>query len=328
MPFKVKAIMSIREDFILSLNISKLRIENFPGFVFLFGGKAFEEEQNAAGEVPASMRGMLYREILVKYRNIYDRLIIPETFKDWLNDAIYNNLIDFELDLAELSSVVAIVTEAPGAIAELGAFCMVPDLQNKIIVISNEYFVREDSFLNLGPYRYQSRKFEDSIYRFQWPFTVSRATNIPPVISINHAELQESCSLAALGLSEFISSRTRSSISFDPQSAGNMMLFAADLIRIFGALKITEIYTYLSVFSDKIKKPRVGQFLFVLEKLEIIRPVHSGNTKYYVAGAKSQVFIKYAYSEKFMASDEILSVLVKDYEREDTFRLNAVLAKP
>jgi hypothetical protein len=68
---------------------------------------------------PVSIRDAMFRE-LAKDSAVEKRIRVAEHYKDWSHDSIYQDLVSFERHLAELSSVIVLVLESSGSIAELG----------------------------------------------------------------------------------------------------------------------------------------------------------------------------------------------------------------
>ena len=59
----------------------------------------------------------------------------------------YDNLLEFEIDIAELASVIPIFLEGPGAMVETGAFFSKPSLKKKLLIILDKDYFNRDSFI-------------------------------------------------------------------------------------------------------------------------------------------------------------------------------------
>jgi hypothetical protein len=93
---------------------------------------------------------------------------------------LFKNLMDFEADLASICSLVVIVLESPGSIAELGAFSQLADLSRRIIAVKSSHFNNHDSFINLGILRYISRDHESGVKSYPW--NIEDPATITPTI--------------------------------------------------------------------------------------------------------------------------------------------------
>ena len=101
----------------------------------------------------------------VSSRSKYEyRVFYPE---DMFGELIYGHkgydLLTLENMLAESVDVVALLVHSYGTIAELGAFCNYPSLRDKLIVVNDEQYKREKSFINLGPIRYLKKSSTSTI---------------------------------------------------------------------------------------------------------------------------------------------------------------------
>lgn len=79
------------------------------------------------------LRPLLFAMLFLRYVssiecNLIDQITLAEEFKDWIHDSVYKDLLDFENDIAHISSLIVIVLESPGALAELGLF-----VRNKVL---------------------------------------------------------------------------------------------------------------------------------------------------------------------------------------------------
>lgn len=324
--------MSSRENFVQNIDINNIRIENFPGFLFLFGGTPHINNSN--GQVPASMRGLVCDELYAKYPRHSPILRMPEEFQDWLHHSNYPNLIEFELDLAELASVVAVIVEASGAIAELGAFCVLDNLRNKLAVISNDYFVADGTFIELGPYKHQESIDEKSVHKFSWMFQIPRANNQPPVLNIDIEDSRKISPLIAKSIIDFYERKHQKTYAFNTKSNGHWMLLISDLIAKMHALKFSEILRCIDLFEGQVDKENLGrlkkklkQYLFILEKFELIKRKKFGNDTYYKKGDSSSAYIKYAFSSSGgLNSNEISAALLDEYKEDDPYRYTAIIS--
>ena len=112
-----------------------------------------------------SMRSQFINYIQSEHRHIFisgkatknvcsnERVILAEQVEElWdkcLNekDAGYDNLLEFEMDIAELASVIPIFLEGPGAMIETGAFFCKSNLRKKLLIILKKDYFHKDSFI-------------------------------------------------------------------------------------------------------------------------------------------------------------------------------------
>ena len=96
------------------LDPTRLRIHPPKKTVFLCGGIA-----------GASTDVLSLRDYLFRIRNISTELsatiVLAERANALYRDTTYGDLISFEEDIARIASVVLVIAESPGSLAELGA---------------------------------------------------------------------------------------------------------------------------------------------------------------------------------------------------------------
>lgn len=246
-----------RERYLSLISLHESHVNLSPPIVFLFGGEI---------DSPHSVRGVLYKYIMVKHPALSNSLVIPENFKDWLHDSVYPDLLTFESDLAQTSSLIIIALESPGAIAELGSFSVNEALKDKIITIISEHHHNQDSFIKLGPLRQLQ---DGNVYSYPYDHKVLGNTlneYLEDIINNVQSTL----------------SKTQKSEQFNFSSNGHIALLIFEIILIYKALKISEIQKYLLILGIDIKANEVKRLLFLLGKLSFVSIKRLGNIDYFI----------------------------------------------
>jgi len=248
-----------RESYLSLISIDKSHINLSPPIIFLFGG--------AIDPPTKSVRGALYNHILLNESVLSESLVIPEDFKDWLNDSVYPDLLSFESDLAETSSLVIIALESAGAIAELGSFSVNSTLNKKVIIIISRHHHEQESFITLGPLRLlQTRNI------IAYPYDHKCLGD-----SLNDY-LEDIVDNIKIYLDEIDKTE-----SFNVDNNGHAALLVYELIVIFRALKLSEIQRYLKLLSIDKSLTVIKRFLFLLDKLSLVSKKRLGRIDYYVS---------------------------------------------
>ncbi|WP_315716472.1 MULTISPECIES: retron St85 family effector protein [unclassified Bradyrhizobium] len=126
------------------LNLDGVRVFRPSKFMFLCGGYIAKEHDAR----PVNLRDYLFR--VKRISNRYD-IVLAEKATQLFRDSAYNDLISFEEDIARIASVVLVIAESPGSLAELGAFTANDTIRNALrVVIQNQHEVAE-SFVRYGP---------------------------------------------------------------------------------------------------------------------------------------------------------------------------------
>ncbi|MCX7155833.1 MAG: retron St85 family effector protein [Rhodocyclales bacterium] len=146
----------------IDLGSSRVEFSDTP-IVLLCGGPARIKERPDDPDPPvASLRDAITRA------NTSYEVFRPEEITSWHADGVYKNLVSFEADLASVCSLVVIVLESVGALAELGAFSQHDELRRKLIVVLPREFRDDSSFVNLGLLRHIAEVNDKSIKTYPW----------------------------------------------------------------------------------------------------------------------------------------------------------------
>lgn len=82
------------------------------------------------------------------------QLAYPEDlFEDLLEGQAANSLLSLEAHLADAVDLIILIPESPGSFAELGAFSMIQELSQKMLVLRQGRYKSDKSFINHGPIR-------------------------------------------------------------------------------------------------------------------------------------------------------------------------------
>jgi hypothetical protein len=99
-------------------------------------------------ENSVSLRGEIYSVLEPDPRF---NVVFPEWLFSSLDTLRNFNLLDLERILADHVDVIILPLEGLGTFAEIGCFASFPELLDKIIVINDQKYKNEKSFVNLGP---------------------------------------------------------------------------------------------------------------------------------------------------------------------------------
>lgn len=149
------------DSFLAEINRTKLRVRRPSKFVFLCGGEIKE------GGIPAqNLRDYLWRVKSIGQKNI--TFVLAESAQQLYRDSGYSDLITFEEDIARIATIVLVISESAGSLAELGAFCSNSVISPVLrVLISNENFAQE-SFIRWGPVERIQATNRDRVGVFPW----------------------------------------------------------------------------------------------------------------------------------------------------------------
>lgn len=299
-----------------SLEVEKLRLTNFPGFIFLCGGQLPQ-----ASRPPQSVRAYFHAHVRQTNPRIFNKLILAETIKEWYLDGTYGDLLQLEEDLAHLASLTILFLESPGSIAEFGAFTLLPPIQSKLCAVIEHGHYNSESFIKLGPIRHLENLRRDAVHVYPWRRTPTNDLVDEGKALELVAELSEDIELSLQSVpKEFL---------LDREDSGHIMLLLVDLLDLLVIATESDLLDVLQLANLKPLRKRLRQLLFVLRKLRLVTLYTYGRStqKYYISVAKVP-FVRYAFNSSAPTTNrERWRHLFRNaYDAEDPRRLRALRA--
>lgn len=248
---------------LIDIEASRVEFSNNP-IVLLCGGKV--EIKDRPDDPDPPIRSL--RHAVADSHTSYDKFR-PEEITSWQSDGVFKNLMSFEADLASICSLVVIILESAGSLAELGAFSQLHDLSKKIIAIRSSTFKEAPSFINLGILRHISENHNSSVKSYPWDIH-NPASISPEVVKDVILDIQEE-------LDQLL--RTQ---AFNLSNRSHVIVFICEIIKIFTALKEHEILEYLISVGVLITKEELKRKLFLLEEFRLIRKETYSDASFYL----------------------------------------------
>ncbi|WP_297478771.1 retron St85 family effector protein [Ferrovum sp.] len=247
----------------IDIEACKIELSNKP-IVLLCGGPVRIKER-PDDPTPAIVS---LRHAVTEANTSYE-IFRPEEIESWLSDGIFRNLMNLEADLASICSLVVIILESAGSLAELGAFSQLPDLSEKIIAIRSNDFRDAPSFINLGILRHLTENEISSVKNYPWdveePTTISTEVVKDVVIDIQECldHLPKSSKLKLT-------------------NSSHVVVLICEIIELFSALKENEIYDYLVQVGVAITKDKLKRKLFLLKEFRLIKNEVYGDATFFI----------------------------------------------
>lgn len=118
-------------------------------YVFLCGGANKENIRNQT-------RAILEKKHL--------QVLYPEDlFIEMLNRNKKADLLEYENFLAENADIICVICESMGSAVELGAFVQNQKIRDKMVVVINQKFSRDKSFIMMGPVKHIKKEYVDRV---------------------------------------------------------------------------------------------------------------------------------------------------------------------
>ena len=262
--------------------LSNLRVRQFSGIIFLCGGPT--SDRNGP---PQSARDYFVKYIKEQQPELSKRIFLAEVINTWAADMIREqytpDLLTFESHVSGLASTVSLIVESPGSIAELGSFCLLSGIADRLMVVARDGWINEDSFIVRGPMTYlRESRGEDfnPIYvypwRVSWDGDLQKTVPDPDDLASEAGHFLEDLR----AFEEQLPKRPR----WRSESDGHVSLLISDLICLFSALKLGEIKSFLdAVGITDVDGRTIKGHIFLLEKLNLVRRVSYRSGQYYVS---------------------------------------------
>jgi hypothetical protein len=280
-----------------SLDSSKFTVSFTPLKIFVCGGT-----YNSRSHIPESVRHRLINYFIDRNDLLFRACIQAEDFKDYFKEGAYDDLLEFEKDIANVATLIIVFLESPGSLVELGLFCMDTSLASRLLIIAPaEETEKEDSFIFHGPLKNLRRNDKTSVL-------------IYPLADPKNVQYDHIAFIARDVERKL--DRIVKNVTFREKNTAHVAFLIYDIIVLSHPILSGEIEIALMAFNVDIDRRTVDRLLYLLEKIELIKFAIFGTLKYYfdVAGGVRRV--------KFNSDREI-----KDTPRlKMTFRQNFIMA--
>ena len=215
------------------------------------------------------------------------------------------NLSDFETVVADIADCIILFPETPGAIAELGLFSGSSRARKKLLVVNDEQFQSQDSFINRGPIETIDKK---SQFRSR---VILDLTGRSPKFS--HVKEK----LTILG-------KLRNRATFSHQNLKDMsrrekMFVILEVVNLFRMLSLQEIQEVIEVIFGKLSSGELRNSLSILFAAGYVK--RSGpDEKFFAPTNPPHSFFDY---EGFLEDVNGLKLQIMDYyQSTDSDRFN------
>lgn len=249
-----------------------LRVSNSRDVIFVCGG-----ETALPPALAKSRRDVLMRlrdgAKLKKYT-----FVLAEDVNVFAPRDNYGDLLRFESDIAQISALVLLFAESAGSFVELGSFAMVPDITERMLVVIDDFFYAQDSFIRWGPIA-----FLENSHGNEAVYVLNRAD-----VGMGHDGLARDIDPGEFG--ERMSNAIRQRIAtakdhstFDKGHVGHVIRFITGLLQDYGALTDDELSLCLEVNGVMVEPRRIKEYMICAEALGWLVRVREGLRHFNVA---------------------------------------------
>jgi hypothetical protein len=255
------------------LDAGRIHVQSASDVIFLCGGPF----SDISTTIPLSLRDAFLK--ILDYEPLKERILIQaeEITSGYSFFEHYDNILDFETDLAQIVELIILFSESEGSLAELGAFAMIDEIAQRLFVIVRQKHWDELSFIKLGPLRRIERKYSrESIY-------VVEDADIG--MQDDSAALVDKVALGALlkGPLTVRLKKPRDPTTFDSARSGHVIKLIVGLVQEYGALEVAEI-EYLLQLSDSTRTTaEIRSYLHCAESVGWLKKLSKGSNDFFVA---------------------------------------------
>lgn len=298
------------------LDGTKIHVQAPTSVLFVCGGQS----SGVGSKPPLSIRDAFtkisYFPLIKDHRLIQAEDITTHAF---FRDC-YSNLLDFETDLAQITDLIILFCESEGSLAELGAFSVIEEIAERLLVVIRDKHWESDSFVKLGPLlALKDRNGNKSVCVLDDAdigMTRGSAENIN--IGILKERLQEPLQLWT--------EQKREATTFDKARSGHVIKLIVGLIQEYGALTSYEIVELLEHLSVKETEKSIAPYLLCAKAVDWIKEARVGIKDFYISvnlpKQAANISLKESCEDKDRSRRRLL--IRKYWEENDPVRFRAI----
>ena len=202
------------------------------------------------------------------------RIVLAESASALFELSGYKDLVEFEVDIAQICSLVALVSETAGSLVELGAFTARDDIAKTLYVIVHEdLHGHTKSFVRLGPFlvlENMSAGQIDMVGNFNWK-TRKDSTVVRKSVH-NQRKV----------IASAINERSKTGWEkFNPDSSAHVMIVIHWICHILRCARQIEIRFYLEKFGIIADPSRVKKYIYCMQVAGWLGEKNVGSPFYY-----------------------------------------------
>ncbi|TIQ28391.1 MAG: hypothetical protein E5X48_31460 [Mesorhizobium sp.] len=259
-------------DLVDRIDLGTIHVKAPSSLIFLCGGKT-----DVTQPKPVSLREAFTRIYTAPDLRPY-HTIMPEDFRIFPPHGQYKDILSFETEFAEIVDLVILFSESNGSFTELGAFAMIKEIAERLLVVIDDESYNADSFIRLGPVLFlQNNIGQSSIC------VVNRSDiNIRSIRDVSDLNLGvfENRIVTAINTRK---SEVKEPSTFDPERPGHVIKLVVGLIQHYSALTFPEIETLVGPFQVNLKPGKLDDYLLCAINAEWIKKDRRGFVDYYCA---------------------------------------------
>lgn len=285
------AYMSALQEQFGDLKYSNFTVQFMPPIIFVCGGP-----MNAN---PISVRDYIFTYSATIKSALSDSLILAENFQDYFKDGAYNDLMTFEEDIANISTLVVICLESAGSLVELGLFVNRKALAQKLHVIAPfeeiegnaaNGILPKSSFIYLGPLEYLKKIDSSLVSVYPWPnATRMKYDEIELIFHDIESRLKN----------------VKKTEKYSADNTGHLAILIYEIVLWSEPVKKSEIEWALYCMDIDVNQKTLTRLLYLLGKMKLVSSISYSGTDYYYAVGHGESKIKFGLSDSGKVKDSM-----------------------
>lgn len=268
-------------------------------------------------QVAESLRERVFSYSLKNNVELFDALIVAEKFKDYFRQGAYADLMQFEDDIASISTLIVIFLESAGSLVELGLFVNKKSLRHRLLVFVPAHELEGDerkdipsrsSFIFLGPLESLRHSDDTSVCVYPWPEKDKLAYP-----EIEHVVKDIESKLDSVQKSE----------KFHSDNTGHVAILIYEIILLSEPIKITEIEWALLCLDINYTQSEISRLLYLLEVMGLVScMIYSKANYYYSKGQESKLKFGRTKKGKIKDAPNMKIAILQSYIKLDEKEMN------
>ncbi|EQB2472419.1 retron St85 family effector protein [Klebsiella quasipneumoniae] len=285
------AYMNALQEQFSDLRYSNFIVQFMPPIIFVCGGP-----MNA---LPMSVRDHIFTYVAGHNPILSDSLVLAENFHDYFKDGAYSDLMSFEDDIANISTLVVICLESAGSLVELGLFVNKKSLAQKLHIVAplaeiegneEKKIPPRSSFIYLGPLEYLKRIDDASVSVYPWPKSESmKYDEVELIYHDIYSRLK----------------RVKKTERYNTENTGYLAILIYEIILLSEPIKKTEIEWALYCMDIDVPQKIISRLLYLLSKMNLTSSLSYSGTDYYYSRGRRESKLKFGISASGKIKDSM-----------------------
>ena len=242
-----------------------------------------------------SLRHYLLKEQKIS-KELNAEVVLAESANQIYRDTTYKDLITFEQDIAVISSMVLVIAESSGSLAELGAFSSNDTIRRSLTILMQEKYENSESFIRHGPVEKVIKENRERVAFFPWN------------VHTNSTIDKKSASPHVSSIIEFVNgglNRVPQTTSFSSNKDLSKFVLLYWIIHLSLAIPLRRLTDYAKNIIPDLDESSVSRMLYCMQLAGWVDKQQYSNQVYYFCRFDADPIRKYTFNSEVAIRDSI-----------------------